>query len=119
MVNVVVVAVMLGLFGPLLGDVFFGEDGALEGIGGLAGFGKLLIIGGSDTGRNGGLLLLFAAFDLDLRKSLDVDVDATSVVRFGVVVHVVVPVVGVGTDREGSAVLGNRRALGVFRLLIS
>jgi len=117
--DVVVVAVMLGLFGPFLGGVFFSKDGALEGVGGLAGLGELLVIGGSDTGGDGGLLLVFAAFDLDLRKSLDVDVDATFVVRFGVVIHVMEPVTGVGTDRESSTVLGNRRALGVLRLLIS
>jgi hypothetical protein len=118
MMDEVVMAVMLGLFRPLLRGVFFGEDSALESVGGLTGLGKLLVVCWSDTGREGGLLLVLAAFDLDLRKSLDVDVDAALVIRFRVVVHVMERNTGVRADRESGAVLGNRRALGVFGLLI-
>src|SRR5262249_14761800 len=118
MMVVVVVAVTLRLFGTLLWGGLFGENGSLEGIGWFTGLGKLLIIGRNGTGWGGGVVLVFATFDLDLREGLDVDIDATLVVRFGVVVHVVERDSRVGTDGESSTVLGDRRALRDFRLLI-
>jgi hypothetical protein len=61
--DVVVVMAALRL---LLGSGFFGEDCSLEGVSWLTSF--LLIINGTGSNGGGGLLLVFAAFDLDSRQ---------------------------------------------------